>query len=145
LHWRDFHSLDHQFSFTALTQRISDGAFIVWRITAKKEMLAKLKAIKAELQRRKQHRTTEVRAWLRKVVLVITNATLSQGTKPSCASLSISSDRTALKIASPAVAERVSFPGCREIGFVISSAIVCPLPDENFPCNVINHIRTVFN
>ena len=44
------------------------GAFIVWRITAKKRMAAKLKAIKAELQRRKHHRTTEVGAWLRKVV-----------------------------------------------------------------------------
>jgi hypothetical protein len=43
--------------------------FIVWRITAKKRMVAKLKAIKAELQRRKHHRTTEVGAWLRKVVL----------------------------------------------------------------------------
>jgi hypothetical protein len=32
-------------------------------------MAAKLKAIKAELQRRKHHRTTEVGAWLRKVVL----------------------------------------------------------------------------
>jgi hypothetical protein len=32
-------------------------------------MVAKLKAIKAELQRRKHHRTTEVGAWLRKVVL----------------------------------------------------------------------------
>jgi RNA-directed DNA polymerase len=43
--------------------------FIVWRITAKKRMVAKLKAIKAELQRRKHHRTIEVGAWLRKVVL----------------------------------------------------------------------------
>ncbi|PYX08683.1 MAG: hypothetical protein DMG88_09270, partial [Acidobacteria bacterium] len=47
-------------------QRNSNGAFIVW---AKKRMAAKLKAIKAELQRRKHHRTTEVGAWLRKVVL----------------------------------------------------------------------------
>jgi hypothetical protein len=31
-------------------------------------MGAKLKAIKAELQRRKHHRTTAVGAWLRKVV-----------------------------------------------------------------------------
>src|SRR6266404_5281374 len=44
-------------------------AFIVWRITAKKRMVAKLKAIKAELQRRKHDRSTEVGAWLRKVVL----------------------------------------------------------------------------
>ena len=46
----------------------SSGAFNVWRITAKKRMVAKLKAIKAELQPRKHHRTSEVGAWLRKVV-----------------------------------------------------------------------------
>lgn len=45
-----------------------NGAFIVWRITAQKRMATKLKAIKAELQRRKHHRTTEVGAWLRRVV-----------------------------------------------------------------------------
>ena len=44
------------------------GAFTVWRITATKRMVAKLKAIKAELQRRKHHRTREVGEWLRKVV-----------------------------------------------------------------------------
>jgi RNA-directed DNA polymerase len=44
-------------------------AFIVWRITAKKRMAAKLKAIKAELQHRKHQRTTGVGAWLRQVVL----------------------------------------------------------------------------
>jgi len=61
------------FTFLGFThfcgQRNRDGAFIVWRITAKKRMVAKLKVIKAELQRRKHHRTTEVGAWLRKVVL----------------------------------------------------------------------------
>ena len=45
------------------------GVFTVWRITAKKRMVAKLKAIKAELQRRKHDRTRETGAWLRKVVL----------------------------------------------------------------------------
>jgi RNA-directed DNA polymerase len=50
-------------------QRIRDGAFIVWRITAKKRMVAKLKAIKAELQRRKHDRTATVGACLRTVVL----------------------------------------------------------------------------
>ena len=56
--------------FTHFCGRLnSSRAFIVWRITAKKRMVAKLKAIKAELQRRKHHRTTEVGAWLRKVVL----------------------------------------------------------------------------
>src|SRR5271168_2163048 len=61
------------FTFLGLThycgQRISDGAFIVWRITAKKRMVAKLKAIKAELQRRRHDRTATVGAWLRTVVL----------------------------------------------------------------------------
>jgi len=61
------------FTFLGFThycgQRHSNGAFIVWRITAQKRMAAKLKAIKAELQRRKHHRTTEVGAWLRRVVL----------------------------------------------------------------------------
>jgi hypothetical protein len=55
------------FTFLGLThfcgQRISDGAVIVWRITAKKRMVAKLKAIKAELQRRKHDRTATVGAW----------------------------------------------------------------------------------
>src|SRR5215467_6951874 len=46
----------------------SSGSFNVWRITAKKRMVAKLNVIKAELQRRKHHRTSEVGAWLRKVV-----------------------------------------------------------------------------
>ena len=61
------------FTFLGFThfcgQRNSNEAFIVWRITAKKRMVAKLKAMKAELQRRKPHRTTEVGAWLRKAVL----------------------------------------------------------------------------
>src|ERR1039457_7052801 len=68
-------------------QRISDKAFIVWRITAKKRMVAKLKAIKAELQRRKHHRTTEVGAWLRKVVWATTNTMPFRATRLSCASL----------------------------------------------------------
>jgi RNA-directed DNA polymerase len=46
----------------------SSGAFNVSRMTAKKRMVAKLKAIKAELQYRKHHRTSEVGAWLRRVV-----------------------------------------------------------------------------
>src|ERR1700674_5442620 len=45
------------------------GAFTVWRITAKKRMVAKLKALKAELQRRKHDPTRETGAWLRRVVL----------------------------------------------------------------------------
>ena len=61
------------FTFLGFThycgQRRSDGDFIVWRITAKKRMVAKLKAIKVELQRKKHDRTAEVGAWLLKVVL----------------------------------------------------------------------------
>jgi RNA-directed DNA polymerase len=55
--------------FTHFCGQLTTGTFTVWRITAKKRMAAKLKAIKAELQRRKHHRTSEVGAWLRQVVL----------------------------------------------------------------------------
>jgi RNA-directed DNA polymerase len=59
------------FTFLGFThfcgQRHKTGTFTVWRITAKKRMVAKLKAIKAELQHRKHDRTTEVGAWLQKV------------------------------------------------------------------------------
>ena len=61
------------FTFLGFThycgQRSSDGQFIVWRITAKKRMVAKLKALKAELRSRMHDRTTEVGEWLRKVVM----------------------------------------------------------------------------
>lgn len=55
--------------FTHFCGQLATGTFTVWRITAQKRMVAKLKAIKAELQRRKHHRTSEVGAWLRQVVL----------------------------------------------------------------------------
>ena len=55
--------------FTHFCGRLmSSGAFNVWRITAKKRMVAKLDVIKAELRARKHHRTSEVGAWLRKVI-----------------------------------------------------------------------------
>src|SRR5215475_8820280 len=54
--------------FTHFCGQLTTGPFIVWRITAKKRMVARLKAIRAELRLRKHHRTTEVGAWLRKVV-----------------------------------------------------------------------------
>jgi RNA-directed DNA polymerase len=61
------------FTFLGFThycgERYKSGTFTVWRITAKKRMVAKLKVIKAELQRRKHDRTSEVGAWLQKVVL----------------------------------------------------------------------------
>ena len=61
------------FTFLGFThycgQRHKSGTFTVWRITAKKRMVAKLKAIKVELQRRMHDRMAEVGAWLRKVVL----------------------------------------------------------------------------
>jgi RNA-directed DNA polymerase len=60
------------FTFLGFThycgKRRSNGSFIVWRKTAKKRMVAKLHAIKAELRRRMHEPTAEVGAWLRKVV-----------------------------------------------------------------------------
>src|SRR5262252_3063780 len=60
------------FTFLGFThlcgKRRSDGAFIVWRKTAKKRMVAKLQAIKAELRQRMHEPIAEVGAWLRKVV-----------------------------------------------------------------------------
>jgi RNA-directed DNA polymerase len=60
------------FNFLGFThycgQRHKTKTFTVWRITAKKRMVAKLKAIKAELQRRMHDRTSQVGEWLRKVV-----------------------------------------------------------------------------
>src|SRR4029078_9680879 len=60
------------FTFLGFThycgQRHKTETFTVWRITAKKRMVAKLKAIKAELQRRKHDRTSQVGVWLRSVV-----------------------------------------------------------------------------
>ena len=61
------------FTFLGFThfcgQGKTNGAFTVGRITAKKRRVAKLKALKAELRRRKHHRTAEVGAWRRTVVL----------------------------------------------------------------------------
>src|SRR5579864_7418051 len=61
------------FTFLGFThfcgQTTRAGAFTVWRITAKKRMVAKLKAIKAELRSRKHDPTRETGVWLRAVVL----------------------------------------------------------------------------
>ena len=46
----------------------SNGAFTVWRKMAKKRMVAKLQAMKAELRRRMHEPVADVGAWLRKVV-----------------------------------------------------------------------------
>ncbi|MGA2047913.1 MAG: group II intron reverse transcriptase/maturase [Terracidiphilus sp.] len=60
------------FTFLGFThycgQRHKTGTFTVWRFTAKKRMVAKLKAIKAELQHHKHEPTSVVGDWLRKVV-----------------------------------------------------------------------------
>ena len=76
------------FTFLGFThycgQRHKNGTFTVWRITAKKRMVAKLKAIKVELQRRMHDRMAEIGAWLRKVVLGYLHLFL--GTRLSCAS-----------------------------------------------------------
>jgi RNA-directed DNA polymerase len=47
----------------------STGAFTVWRETAKKRMVAKLQAIKAELYRRMHSPPASVGEWLHKVTL----------------------------------------------------------------------------
>ena len=60
------------FTFLGFThycgKRRSNGAFIVWRKTAKKRMVAKLRAIKAELRLRRHESISEIGEWLRKVV-----------------------------------------------------------------------------
>jgi group II intron reverse transcriptase/maturase len=61
------------FTFLGFThycgKRRGNGAFIVWRKTAKKRMIAKLSAIKAELRFRMHEPVASVGAWLQKVVL----------------------------------------------------------------------------
>ena len=49
-------------------KRRSNGAFTIWRKTAKKRMVAKLQAVKVELRQRMHAPIAEVGAWLRKVV-----------------------------------------------------------------------------
>jgi len=99
--------LDHNVAI----QKIRFGenrAFIVWRITAKKRMVAKLKAIKAELQRRKHHRMTAVGEWLRKVVLGYYQYHVVPG------------NSTQLRIFN------VEFAGCGEVSlFVVANAHSC--------------------
>src|SRR5271157_5064335 len=60
------------FTFLGFThycgKRRSDGSFIVWRKTAKKRMVAKLRALKAEMIRRKHDPSAQVGEWLKKVV-----------------------------------------------------------------------------
>jgi RNA-directed DNA polymerase len=61
------------FTFLGFThycgKRRGNGAFIVWRKTAKKRMVAKLRAIKAELRNRRHEPVASTGAWLQKVVL----------------------------------------------------------------------------
>jgi hypothetical protein len=60
------------FTFLGFTHycgtRRSNGAFTVWRKTAKKRMVAKLRSIKAELRYRMHEPLASVGEWLRKVV-----------------------------------------------------------------------------
>jgi hypothetical protein len=59
------------FTFLGFThycgKRRKDGAFTVWRTTAKKRMVAKLLAVKAELVRRRHEPKAAVGEWLQKV------------------------------------------------------------------------------
>jgi RNA-directed DNA polymerase len=58
------------FTFLGFThycgKRRSSGSFIVWRKTAKKPVVAKLHAIKAELRRHMHESVADVGAWLQK-------------------------------------------------------------------------------
>ena len=60
------------FTFLGFTHycgtRRSDGSFIVWRKTAKPRMVAKLRAVKAELRRRMHGPLPQVGAWVQKVL-----------------------------------------------------------------------------
>ena len=49
-------------------KRRSNGAFTIWRKTAKKRMVAKLQAVKVELRQRMHEPIAEVGAWLQKIV-----------------------------------------------------------------------------
>jgi RNA-directed DNA polymerase len=74
-----FDHLSHEWAIKFIEHRVADRRILrliqkwlkagVWRITAKKRMVAKLKAIKVELQRRMHDRMADVGAWLRRVVL----------------------------------------------------------------------------
>src|SRR5215813_8567041 len=63
----------HTFTFLGFTHFCgtsrNSGAFIVWRKTAKKRMVAKLGAIKAELRCRMHEPVAAVGEWLQKVVV----------------------------------------------------------------------------
>ena len=60
------------FTFLGFThycgRRRSDGRFIVWRKTAKARMVAKLRAVKAELRRRMHEPLPQVGAWVQQVL-----------------------------------------------------------------------------
>jgi group II intron reverse transcriptase/maturase len=53
--------------FTHFCGRRRNGAFIVWRVTAKQRMVAKLRAIKAELRHRMHEPVASVGEWLQRV------------------------------------------------------------------------------
>ncbi len=55
--------------FTHYCGKRRNGAFIVWRVTAKKRMVAKLRAIKVELRRRMHEPVASVGEWLQRVTL----------------------------------------------------------------------------
>ena len=55
--------------FTHFCGKRQNGAFIVWRVTAKKRMVAKLRAVKAELRRRMHEPVALVGEWLQRVTL----------------------------------------------------------------------------
>ena len=65
----DTHALEKSDCAVLPVNRPSKGAFIVWRKTAKKRMVAKLRAVKAELRHRMHEPIASVGEWLHKVVM----------------------------------------------------------------------------
>ena len=81
------------FTFLGFThycgQRHKTETFTVWRITAKKRMVAKLKAIKVELQRRMHDRVAKSVHGFRRLCRVTTNTMLFPAISTSCTSSEI--------------------------------------------------------
>ena len=82
------------FTFLGFThycgKRRSNGAFIVWRETAKKRLVAKLHAVKAELRRQMHAPTPIVGEWLQKVDLGLLPIPCGSGEPRSAARLQAS-------------------------------------------------------
>ena len=113
-----------------------NGAFIVWRNTAKKRMVAKLQAIKAELQRRKHEPYARGRCMASEGrVRATTNTMLFPVTSISCASSGIAYAGCGGAFSSVAVSAREMRwdrlnPICRPLDS--APRVLHPYPDARF-------------